>query len=403
MPQNRPGDRMIDSEIQWEMFLRGAVAGLLLFHVCHLALPGARPAARAALAAFTLSVLAYLFCQQADVLLGMPRAIGYPVVALCVSSTAWMWVAARALFNDDFAFSLRVVAAAIALAMLGLAANIPHFPEAAGFVPAQIVAWVSRVHAVAMLAFTGAALWEIAHDASDDLVEPRRAARRWVAMGISLYAALALVIELALRGQPVGRLLPALHVAGIGMVTLALAVLVARRSLDEVLGIAPAAPPGPLPLESAPRPTPGFVHPPWGLTNLRPAEGFLKSTSAPEVPGVAPPRPNPALERLTQAMTEQRAYRREGLTLAELARTLGMGEAVLRSLINQELGYRNFNDFLHHYRLQESASRLVAEDLPILSIALECGYGSIGPFNRAFRLRFGMTPSEYRGASRLSR
>ena len=100
-------------------------------------------------------------------------------------------------------------------------------------------------------------------------------------------------------------------------------------------------------------------------------------------------------------MAEERLYRHEGLTLAGLAERLGMGEASLRSLINQELGYRNFPDFLHHYRLQEAAARLVAEDLPILTIALDCGYGSIGPFNRAFRQRFAMTPSEFRGAARL--
>ncbi|MBS0401235.1 MAG: helix-turn-helix domain-containing protein [Proteobacteria bacterium] len=47
--------------------------------------------------------------------------------------------------------------------------------------------------------------------------------------------------------------------------------------------------------------------------------------------------------------------------------------------------------------------RLAREDLPILSIALECGYGSIGPFNRAFRQRFGMTPTEYRAAARMER
>jgi AraC-like DNA-binding protein len=59
-------------------------------------------------------------------------------------------------------------------------------------------------------------------------------------------------------------------------------------------------------------------------------------------------------------------------------------------------------DFLHHHRLQEAASRLTSESLPILTIALECGYGSIGPFNRAFRQRFGMTPTEYRAAARMA-
>ncbi|MBP6776550.1 MAG: helix-turn-helix transcriptional regulator, partial [Piscinibacter sp.] len=235
------------------------------------------------------------------------------------------------------------------------------------------------LHAAAMLAFTAGALGEVARGWREDLVEPRRAARRWVALGIGLYAAVALVVELALRGRAVGALLPALHVLGIGTVALGLAVLVARRSLGVILGappsapdvLAPAAPATPLP-EPAPSPAP-------------------------------PPPPSPALARLERAMADERAYRREGLTLVALAQTLAMGEASLRALINQELGYRNFNDFLHHYRLQEAVGRLAAEDLPILSIALDVGYGSIGPFNRAFRQRFGMTPTEYRAAARLER
>ena len=101
-------------------------------------------------------------------------------------------------------------------------------------------------------------------------------------------------------------------------------------------------------------------------------------------------------------MTVERVYRREGLTVAALAADLGMGEGALRALINQQLGYRNFNDFLHHHRLQEAAARLVAQDLPVLTIALDCGYGSIGPFNRAFRQRHGMTPTEYRAGARMA-
>ncbi len=369
---------MLDNGIAWEMFLRGAVAGLLLFHLVHLALPGARPAARAALGAFTLSVLAYLFCQQGDVLLGLPRPLGLLMMAGCVGSAAWMWVAARALFNDGFVFSTPVTLLALALVVLGLAANIPYLPEAAGRVPAAVVSALSGAHATAMLGFTAAALWEIAHGWRDDLVEPRRAARRWVALGIGLYAAVALVIELAVRGREIGRLLPALHVAGIGCVTLALAVLVARRSLDEVLGTG-----------RAPVAAPNFGEP-------SPEEPAFPA------PAALPAAPSPALARLTVAMTEDRLYRQEGLSLATLAQTLGCGEAALRTLINQQLGYRNFNDFLHHYRLQEAAARLTSEDLPILTIALGCGYGSIGPFNRAFKQRFGMTPSEYRGGSRLS-
>jgi AraC-like DNA-binding protein len=234
---------------------------------------------------------------------------------------------------------------------------------------------LEHLHAVAMLGFTCAALWEVARGWRDDLVEPRRAVRRWAALGIGVYAAVALVVELAVRGRPVGALLPALHVLGIGSVALALAVLVAQRSLGAILGL-PSA-------RETRSPAP----------DERPAPVVDRPAAA----------PSPAMSRLTRAMTEEQAYRREGLTLAELAKSLEVGEAVLRRLINQELGYRNFNDFLHHYRLQEASQRLTGEDLPILSIALECGYGSIGPFNRAFRQRFGMTPTEYRAAARMEK
>ena len=38
----------------------------------------------------------------------------------------------------------------------------------------------------------------------------------------------------------------------------------------------------------------------------------------------------------------------------------------------------------------------VQREVPILTIALDAGFGSLGPFNRAFRDAEGMTPSEYR-------
>lgn len=356
-----------------DLLLRGAVAGVLLFHLINLALPGPRPAVRAALGMFTLSLLAYLFCQRAELLLALPRPLGFTALALCVGSTAWLWLAARGLFDDGFRLSPQTLAGPLGLVVLGLAAQAPRRDALLAGLPDPGVSTLGHVHAAAMIAFTAAALWEVARSWRNDLVEPRRAARRWVALGIGIYAAIALAVELAVRDRPVGALLPALHVLGIGLVALALAVLVARRSLDVILGIeeAPAAP-----LEPSPQPMPASA------------------------PG---PSPSPALGKLLAAMTEAHAYRQEGLTVATLAEQLALGEAALRTLINQQLGYRNFNDFLHHYRLQEAGERLTREDLPILSIALECGYGSIGPFNRAFRQRFGMTPTEYRAAARMER
>jgi len=107
-------------------------------------------------------------------------------------------------------------------------------------------------------------------------------------------------------------------------------------------------------------------------------------------------------ERLNSRLVPERLYTREGLTISGLAELLGTQEHVLRHVINRGLGFRNFNDFLHTHRLREAGARLrdpTARRIPVLTIALEVGYGSIGPFNRAFRERFGVTPTEYRRAA----
>jgi len=108
------------------------------------------------------------------------------------------------------------------------------------------------------------------------------------------------------------------------------------------------------------------------------------------------------LARLDRRLLPERLYARPSLTVAELAGLLGTQEHVLRRVINHGLGFRNFNDFLHSHRLTEAAERLrdpQAAHLPVLTVALDAGYGSIGPFNRAFRERFGMTPTEFRRAA----
>jgi AraC-like DNA-binding protein len=38
----------------------------------------------------------------------------------------------------------------------------------------------------------------------------------------------------------------------------------------------------------------------------------------------------------------------------------------------------------------------------VLSIALEAGFQSIGPFNRAFKAATGLTPTEFRGRAPLA-
>lgn len=103
-------------------------------------------------------------------------------------------------------------------------------------------------------------------------------------------------------------------------------------------------------------------------------------------------------DRLDTAMAE-RIWLEPGLTISLLARRLDVPEHRLRALINRRLGHRNFSAFLNTYRIGE-AKRVLADpaqvNLPILTIAMDLGYGSLAPFNRAFREASGQTPTEFR-------
>jgi len=104
-------------------------------------------------------------------------------------------------------------------------------------------------------------------------------------------------------------------------------------------------------------------------------------------------------KKLKHHITYERVYRNESLTIAELAMILNEQEYKLRRLINGRLGYRNFSSFLNHYRLTEVKEALQdpeQSEVPILTIALDSGFGSVAPFNRAFRQAEGITPTEYR-------
>lgn len=92
----------------------------------------------------------------------------------------------------------------------------------------------------------------------------------------------------------------------------------------------------------------------------------------------------------------------QGLTISKLSQQLNIPEHRLRHLINRHLGYRNFSDFLNHHRIRlakEQLSDHKRRNTPVITLAMELGYGSLGPFNRAFKERTGLTPTEFRNQS----
>lgn len=105
------------------------------------------------------------------------------------------------------------------------------------------------------------------------------------------------------------------------------------------------------------------------------------------------------LDKLTQLMEQDQAFLRQDLTIGILAEMVGIPAYRLRALINAQLGFRNFNDYVNRYRVQEASTRLTSSEhshLPILTIALDSGFRSISSFNKAFKELTGVTPTQYR-------
>ena len=101
--------------------------------------------------------------------------------------------------------------------------------------------------------------------------------------------------------------------------------------------------------------------------------------------------------KLLDRMRKDRLYADHDLRVSSLADTLRVPEYQLRKRINQHLGYRNFNQFVNRYRVEEAAERLIGEPtLPVLTIALDVGFRSISSFNTSFLAHFGISPTQYR-------
>ena len=131
----------------------------------------------------------------------------------------------------------------------------------------------------------------------------------------------------------------------------------------------------------------------------QPAPLFFPSETPEEVDAAEGVQGAVVIDELKRLMGEEKIFREEGFTIRQLADRLNVKEYRLRRLINGHLGYRNFNRFLNVYRIEEVARQLVRPEtlhLPVLSIALDMGYQSLSPFNKAFKEIKGMTPTEYR-------
>lgn len=132
---------------------------------------------------------------------------------------------------------------------------------------------------------------------------------------------------------------------------------------------------------------------------LRARTDLFGAATPPAPPAGADLADRHLLARLEQRMGPGEAWRREGLTIGALAEEVGAPEHRLRRLINDQLGFRNFAAFVNARRIAAAKTMLTAPELarkPVSAIAFELGFGSLGPFNRAFKEATGLTPTQWR-------
>ena len=338
-----------------EVMIRGGAVGGFVGLAIAIGRDGRSPA-RITGALFCLAAASHTLTQLPQ-LAGALAMAWAPIWALSVAGAGFFWAFARELFEDRGKLDVRAFIPATILLGVGIASLFSP-PEAKRFY------WLA--HDVLSAALMAHVLFMIWSGWRNDLVDQRRRLRGPV---LAVGAAYALAITLVETGEALGHSASALSpLAATLLFLMSMAGMVAfLRAEPELFG--PARRPA-----EAPTPEP----PP-----LMGEDAALAG----------------ALDRL---MREDRIYREEGLTISALALKLRTPEHRLRRLINQRLGHRNFTAFLNQWRLGEAKEALAdptQREVPISTIALDAGFQSLGPFNRAFKAVTGVTPSEYRASA----
>ena len=296
-----------------------------------------------------------------------------PILVLNWGSAVVFWLWARAAFDDDFV--LRRWHGALWVAIVGLGLFVTF---AKGIPPIAMTA-VGRTLTFSALGLALLAAAQMLATWRADLVEGRRRLRSVVLIGTLIYIATETVADLSQRPAASGTSASGPSTENIvnafGLWFLA---AVSAWNLFRVFGTQNGA-----------------------RLLAAPADALREASPSGEE-GKRPAVDPALLRRLERLMTVERAYRREGLTIGPLAAELGVPEYRLRQLINEGLGHRNFNAFLNRYRLDEAKAALSdpeQKEVPVLTIALDAGFQSIGPFNRAFKADTDVTPTEFRRAA----
>ena len=353
MTANGP-DRMMLSTI--DIALRGATVALLLVLAASLFRGFGTVLAGRLAAAFALGSAAH--AVTASIGATPPVAPAHaPLIALSTGNVVVFWLFTRALFDETF--RLRWWHALIWAAVAAFS-----FVNCMWLAPASGVRLSIIAVNLLALGFIVLAVAQTIASWSSDLVEGRRRVRVFIVSAAALYGGLNAVLQISLSGSGAAEIANAVNSAALAAVAAAISIAMMRVDGADLF---PATP-----------------------------EVQAEASEAAVVDSSADQKLVDALMRL---MGDERIYRHDNVTIGTLATKLAIPEYRLRRLINQRLGYRNFNVFLNEHRIAEAKAALAdpsQAEVPVITIAMDAGFQSLGPFNRAFKATTGVTPTEYR-------
>jgi len=341
-----------------DIALRGGAIGLLLVLAASLFRDfHQRPAGRLG-GIFALGSAAH----AATFSIGAPVAVSAwhaPLIALASGNVVVFWLFCRALFDD--AFTPKPWHALIWLAVAAFSFVNCLVIAASGHARFAVVAMNLLV-----LGFMGMGLGQTISSWSADLVEGRRRLRVFIVVAAALYGGLNAVVGIFSFESEASDMADVVNAALLAGIVAAICLAMTRVGADDLF--------------AAPRPATPVDAPAFAAPDINAADRNL-------------------IDALMRLMADERIYRHDSLTIGMLATKLRIPEYRLRRLINQRLGYRNFNAFLNNHRIEEAKAALAdptQAEVPVITIAMDAGFQSLGPFNRAFKAMTGVTPSEYR-------
>ena len=287
-----------------------------------------------------------------------PRPQGFIrsiLLMLTHTMPVFLWLLGKQLFDDEFNLQRWPIVGKLALVLLGCFYIYVFLIRGGGGhlqMASHIIALVFIVHLLVSVILT----WR------NDLVEQRRVARFWFVLLVGLFFLMLDLVELSRTGLNRHQFFMLMNASICLLGTSVTAALL-------------------------------FFH----ALSIKPESVSNTTPDAPRYSRLIPQEN--ALAKKLHCFIEDAGYLQPDLTISKLAEQLECAEHHLRKLINQSLGYTNFNAFLNHYRIKAARKRLVETSLPVLTIALDLGYGSIASFNRAFKEITGTTPTAYRTAT----